>query len=403
MRVLCVSSLFPPNVIGGAERSAYNLINWLQAQGHECAVLTTAKDEADICDGTPDANGVKIWRVLMPRAYQMTEFLNTPQWKKPFWHLQDHFDPRNARIMRRVLDAFAPDFINIHMLQGVGYNTLAEIARRDIPVCYVLPDLGLACIRMNMFKKGQDCAGHCGSCQLSTRYKLSKLRGLRRLGFCSPSRAILQKLSDYVPVQQYPHASILNANKYPHPTRPRKPGAEFRYVYVGRLHASKGIDILLAAAARLAAAHDISVTVVGGGPSEVKLRESFGAQPWCHFTGNVAQAEVANYIGDADVLCIPSLWLENSPGVVIHALGLGVPVIGSDKGGIPELVRHGENGLLVPPGDVDAWEAAMQRLLQDSALREELRANAAKQAKDFDQDTIGRKIFDFMAVIAKSG
>jgi glycosyltransferase involved in cell wall biosynthesis len=329
--------------------------------------------------------------------------LNTPQWKKPLWHAQDHFDPRNARIMARVLDAFAPDFVNIHMLQGVGYNALAEIARRDIPVCYVLPDLGLACIRMNMFKGGADCTGHCTTCQLSTRYKLAKLRGLRRLGFCSPSRAILDKLADYIPVQQYPHTSILNANKYPQPNRQRRPGSEFRFVYVGRLHASKGIDVLLAAASRLAPDHDISVTVVGGGPSEDALREQFGHYPWCHFTGNVPQSEVANLIGDSDVLCIPSIWLENSPGVVIHALGLGVPVIGSDKGGIPELVTHEGNGLLVTPGDVDAWTAAMARVLTDPALLSRLRAQAANQAADFDQDSIGHKIVDFMGVIAASG
>jgi glycosyltransferase involved in cell wall biosynthesis len=403
MRVLCISSLFPPNVIGGAERSAYNLINWLQAQGHDCAVLTTAKDEADMCDGASDEKGIKIYRVLMPRAYPMTEFLNTPQWKKPLWHVQDHFDPRNAGIMARVLDAFAPDFINIHMLQGLGYNALAEIGRRDIPVCYVLPDLGLACIRMNMFKRGTDCQSHCGACQFSTRYKLAKLRGLRRLGFCSPSRAILQKLSDYVPVEKYPHISILNPNKYPKPNRPRRPGGEFRFVYVGRLHESKGIDVLLAAAARLAASHDLSVTVVGGGPSEEALRERFGAFAWCRLTGNVSQAEVANFIGDSDVLCIPSLWLENSPGVVIHALGLGVPVIGSDKGGIPELVRHGENGLLATAGDVEAWAAAMRTVMDNAALLERLRVNAAGQADDFDQDTIGQKIFAFMGVIAASG
>src|SRR2546430_14190684 len=73
------------------------------------------------------------------------------------------------------------------------------------------------------------------------------------------------------------------------------------------------------------------------------LFRSFGDRAWCRFHGHVAQQQVSNFMQGSDVLCVPSLWQENSPGVVIHALSQGLPVIGSDKGGIPELVRSEEH------------------------------------------------------------
>jgi glycosyltransferase involved in cell wall biosynthesis len=82
---------------------------------------------------------------------------------------------------------------------------------------------------------------------------------------------------------------------------------------------------------------------------------------------SVAQ-DISNIMVNSDILCIPSIWAENSPGVVIHALSLGLPVIGSDKAGIPELVEDGKNGLLVPPGDMLAWQVALERILDPGAL-----------------------------------
>jgi glycosyltransferase involved in cell wall biosynthesis len=99
---------------------------------------------------------------------------------------------------------------------------------------------------------------------------------------------------------------------------------------------------------------------------------------------------------DSDLLCVPSIWFENSPGVVIQALGLGLPVLGSDTGGIPELVEADRNGALVPPGDMAAWQAALERILSDPSRLDRWRAYALQNTYRFDQDYLGNETMKFI-------
>ena len=78
----------------------------------------------------------------------------------------------------------------------------------------------------------------------------------------------------------------------------------------------------------------------------------------------------------ADAALLSSRW-ENFPHLVVEALAVGTPVIATAVGGVPEVVRDGENGLLVPAGDPDALAAAIRRVLTDDELRARLAASAA--------------------------
>jgi glycosyltransferase involved in cell wall biosynthesis len=396
-RLLVLSSLFPPDVLGGAEMSAYNLAAWLRDKGFEVGVLTTAKTPEEACEAV-EIDGMKVWRVWMPRLYPMFFFARAKAWQKPLWHLQDHFDPRNRKIVARILREFKPDFVNIHLLQGIGYNALKEIARCGVPTTFFLHDLGLACFRMSMFRKGKACEKQCLLCNMSSLYKRHCARQLPALEFVSPSQANLDILAKYFPVGQWHNAVIMNANKYPVPTVTRRESATVRLLCVGRLHVTKGIELLLQVVGDLAAKYDFTMTIVGSGPDEASLREKYGRFSWCRFTGFVTQEEVSNAMVNSDVLCVPSVWAENSPGVVIHALGLGLPVVGSDKAGIPELVEDRKNGLLVPPGDLQAWATALSSILENPLILKPWRAYALENAYKFDQDYIGERLLRFLSL-----
>ena len=394
-RFLIISSLFPPDVLGGAEMSASNLAHWLRKQGAEVGVLTTAKTQSEAHD-VKEIDGLKIWRVWMPRPYSFYYFSKAKWWQKPLWHLQDHFDPRNRKIVANVIKAFNPNFINLHLVQGVGYNTLSTVAKASIPTTFFLHDLGLACIRMAMFKNGQSCETHCTTCKISSLYKLHCVKKIPLLEFVSPSRANLEILAKYFPIKKWRNAAIMNVNRYPAPTVARTESQKLRILFVGRLHVTKGTDLLLEAASNLALKYNFTLTMVGSGPDEAKLRGKFGNHPWVKFTGFLTQQEISNHMVNSDVLCIPSIWAENSPGVVIHALNLGLPVIGSDKAGIPELVEHNKNGLLVPPGDLQAWQNALVSILENPAALAPWRTYALENAYKFDQDYLGEKLLSFI-------
>lgn len=400
MKVLLFAALYPPHVVGGAEISAWNLAEWLVEQGWTVGVVRAAARGEEEGEEKP-RDGLTIWRVRTPHIYPVTEFQTAPSWMKPIWHLQDHFDPRIQGKIGRILDRFKPDLVNIHILQGLGYRALRETARRNIPVNYVLPDLGLACVRMSMFKAGKDCPRQCGVCRLSARYKQSLLADQARISFLSPSRANLATLARiFRPVKEHRSASILNPNAYPKPQGNRTESDRLRLLFAGRLHPSKGVSMLVDAVADLAKTHQIELKIAGRGPLEEELRARAATTGWCRVLGFISHAELAEEMVNSDLLCIPSVWAENSPGVVIQALGVGLPVMGSDRGGIPELVEDEVNGRLVRGASMEAWKHALQQVLDEPQMLRDWRRNAELSAPHFEQARIGSQIMAWMEMTA---
>ncbi len=382
-------------MIGGAEISAQNSLRWLRDQGHEVGAITMAEEGQEELFGA-EVDGVRVWRLRWPRHHTHFQHATAKPIQKFIWHAQDHFDPRNRILMSRALDEFRPDIALVRVISGIGYNSYYELAKRDIPTVCFMHDMNLICGKSDMFKNGRRCDGPCGMCKLVSRIRFSAVSSIPRVSFCSPSHSNLELASRYIPLREFPNASILNANKYASATVERTASDHVRFLYVGRLHGSKGVDTLLEAASTLAGEYRFTLTVVGSGPQEAELHEKYEQQPWCKFTGQISQVAVANHMTNSDALCIPSIWLENSPGVVIHALSIGLPVIGSNTGGIPEYVQHDENGLLVAPGDTSAWRGALRRVLADNSALLRWREFAAANVSRFDQDVIGHQIVAHM-------
>ena len=154
------------------------------------------------------------------------------------------------------------------------------------------------------------------------------------------------------------------------PMEPDSP-APLRVLYVGRLAAEKGVGVLLEALARL---HEGGVpfraSIVGAGPdsaSHATFVARHGLGGVVEMKGAVPRAQLATHYRGAHVVCVPSL-SDPLPTVVLEALALGRPVLGTAVGGIPFLVEDGVNGLLVPPGDAAALAAGLDRLARDPAL-----------------------------------
>ncbi|WP_194920105.1 glycosyltransferase family 4 protein [Novosphingobium sp. NBM11] len=391
MRILLISALYPPLMLGGAEDSARNWAAWLVANGHDVSVIRSAdRDEAERT--YVESDGVRVHVLRVPFVYPTFRFGEAPAWQKPIWHLQDHFSKGCNAAVGRILDQEQPDFVNVHLVQGLGYSILSEIGARRIPLVFTLHDLGLACLRMSMFKNGENCPGQCLPCRISARRKRSLVERQHKVAFVSPSRANLETLERYFPLQAYPCAVHLNPNAYPVPRVARTESAELRLLYAGRIHSSKGVDILLEAVAQLADHFPVRLALAGRGQQEAELRARYGDKPWCRFLGFVSQQELADHMAQSDLLCAPSIWAENSPGVVVQALATALPVMASDRGGIPELVRDGVNGRLVSVTSASEWAKAIRRVIVGEEALADWRAYARENARKFAQDTIARRL-----------
>jgi colanic acid/amylovoran biosynthesis glycosyltransferase len=159
------------------------------------------------------------------------------------------------------------------------------------------------------------------------------------------------------------------------PERGRGHGHEV--LCVGRLVPEKGQRLLLSAIRQLRdEGLDVRVRFIGDGPERPALEaeaQRLALDGAALFEGNVGSDRVPDHYARADVFCLPS-FAEGVPVVLMEALASEVPVVTTRIAGVAELVRHGENGLLVPPGRVDALTDALRTLLGDDDLRRRLGA-----------------------------
>ena len=157
------------------------------------------------------------------------------------------------------------------------------------------------------------------------------------------------------------------------------------FLYVGRLDEEKGVDILLRAWGATGEAHGGTLLVVGSGSQERRLRTLASSLELrrVRFTGFVPQARLPDWYGRADVFVFPSL--SDPWGMVINeAMASALPVITTSvPGAVPELIGEGENGLIVPPGDVDALAASIEHLAGDSALTQSMGRASKKRIATF--------------------
>ena len=147
------------------------------------------------------------------------------------------------------------------------------------------------------------------------------------------------------------------------------------------------MEILLRAVA-LAAARlpEISLTIVGDGGDRERLEgltRVLGLENRVEFRGWLTGDTISGCQAAAQVVAIPSLWPENLPTVGIEALAAGRPIVGSDVGGIPELVIDGVTGRLVPSGDVRCLADALVDILTDPAAAERMASAGRGQAGRF--------------------
>ena len=147
-------------------------------------------------------------------------------------------------------------------------------------------------------------------------------------------------------------------------------------LYVGRLSAEKGIATLLAAWRNLS----VPLRIVGDGPCESMVTGA--GLPDITYLGRQGAEAVSVEMKRASFMILPSEWYEGFPMVIAEAYSQGLPVVGSRIGGIAEIVRHGETGLLFEPGDPDALAAAVEWMASNPDSVAEM-AKAAR--KDYEE------------------
>lgn len=163
-------------------------------------------------------------------------------------------------------------------------------------------------------------------------------------------------------------------------------------LFVGVLGSHKGPDILIKAMQKIIKSiPDAKLIFVGRGPLREELEimsKKIGIDENIKFTGFIESTfKKMLYYKSADIFCLPSTMSHESCGIVnLEAMACNVPIVASKIGGVPDVVKDGENGLLVPPKDSEALADAIIYLLENEDVRERMGKNGRKKVEDYSWD-----------------
>jgi glycosyltransferase involved in cell wall biosynthesis len=361
LNVLVVSGMWPPDV-GGPASHAPEVAEYLRSRGHRVAAVTMAN-----APPAPEPYPVSWASRRSPLVWRHVVAVRTV-----------------ARAARHADIVYSTGMI--------GHSSLGTaIAGKPIVIKLTSDPVFERSLRWHLW--GADLGGF----QEARGLRIGLLRRARDLELARATRLIIpsEALRELALGWGVPPEKVV---VIPNPVSPppledretlrARHGFEGRtLVFAGRLVPQKSIDVALDA---VVANPDVSLLLAGEGPYRERLERYAASLPLdgrARFLGPLPRQTVFELLRAADAALLSSSW-ENFPHMVVEALAVGTPVLATDAGGVTEILRDEENGLLVPMGDAEALAAAIRRYFDDPALEERLRAAAPASVERFAPDAI---------------
>ena len=378
MRILMCNSFH--YLRGGAERCFLDLMGLLREQGHE-VVPFSMQHERNL---PSDYEGYFISHIDYPSLMGSDVSMLTRL--KAMGRIL--YCKEAAEKIDRLIRDTQPDIAHVH---GIAHETspsiLPVIKRHGLPVVQTLHDYKLLCPNTSFVTHGEICE-RCkgGRFYNATRFrckrgslpasvmatveayahKSSRVYERNVDRFISPSEFLARKVAGFgITTDMVTIPNFINIDSFTPVYAP-----EPYYVFAGRLVDVKGIRTLVRAAEKVRKGR---LCIAGSGDLRQELEDYVADRGLDHITflGHLATDKLIELFRYAAFTVTPSEWYENYPMSVLEALACGTPVIGAQIGGIPEIVRDGETGLIFPPGDVDALAKKIEYLLDnpDESIR----------------------------------
>ncbi|MEH1883900.1 glycosyltransferase [Nostoc sp.] len=418
MKVIQTLGYYFPESSGGTEVYVDGLVNQLNSQGVKSIVAAPQKGTQEI---SYEHNGISIYRYPVFRDLTLEQIRDvTPH--GGFEYFAQWLQQQKANIYHQHSWATGCSIHHMRQAKQLGMPTVLTV---HVP--------GYICLRGTMLLNGQQvCDGRieqvrCGNCwamargipaslapllsriplplsaiassslsnnRLATALATPTLvathqnRLLEMVDLSDRIVAVCQWLYDALLLNGVAKEKLVLCRQGVDSTYPKaKPNLKFsiqtseplRIGFLGRWDKIKGIHILVEAVCRLPL--DVSVELVIHGLVQGDEGRAYQQQvlaraandPRIRVAEPLSRAAVPDTLASFDVLAVPSQWLETGPLTVLEALSVGTPVLGSNLGGIAELVRHGIDGWLVPAMDVAAWSEAIAYLTRNRNVLDKLR------------------------------
>jgi glycosyltransferase involved in cell wall biosynthesis len=369
MKVILVNNLFGRHSRGGAERVVEMEARGLVSRGHEAVVISgvPASDLASggVCGiegcGGPDVmvggfeGGVRTAE-YHPKNLFFYKDLHLHGWLSRFvWHLFDIWNSHSAIIAMKFIRREQPATVHTHNLMGLGFDLPGFLKRENVRHVHTVHDVQL------LHPSGLLPAGWKRPRGFLEKVYISVMK--KRMGspdvVIFPSQAMMD-LHDSLGF--FPDSKkVLIRNPFMPVSESYGSAVRHRFLFIGQLENHKGTLDLLEAWRVWGSKNGAVLHVAGAGTLEDRVSQITGVMTDAEYVGFLGDEDLCNELDECDWLVVPSTVIENAPTVIIGALAKGKRVIASRTGGIPELVRDGENGILFEPGDLDGLVAALKK------------------------------------------
>ena len=366
---------------GGSEKYYFELAELLKEKGHEVAFFSMENDK-----------NIK----TECREYFVPQVdLNSNNKLKA---LDIIYSKENKKQMEKALDDFKPDIVHLNNFQRQLSASIVEpIKKRNIPIVFTAHDIEAICPNKTMLDAENNICEKClrgkyYNCIKKTCIKNSKLKSI--LGAIETqyyrTKKIYTEKIDYIitPSEFYRQKFIEDG------INPEKIQAIHNFIdtenfnftnedegyglYFGRISIEKGVINLIKAFANTKQG---KLYIAGEGPEKEiieKLIKEKNVENRVKMLGFLNKEQVLEAIRKCRFAVLPSIWRDNCPYSVLETMAIGKPVIGSNMGGIPELVKNEETGLVFNSSNIDELTEKMDRLFDNPDLAQKL-GNKAKE------------------------
>ncbi len=388
MKICFISNLYPPYLIGGAEKYVEEIARHLSKE-NEVEIITTKPYDGlnSLKPSVETQDKLKIYRFFPINVYHTYYAKKTNNLIKPFWHLIDQWNPHTYFVVKNILKREMPDVVHTHNLGGLSLSTFYAVKSLDLPLVHTIHDYSLLCPNaMLLHSSGRICKHPKYPCKVYCCLK-RKFADYKPDMVSAPSQFVLDR---HIKASFFEISKTL---KLPlgielEDTKINKDYETIDILYVGQLAKHKGIPILIEAFKKVKN-KNVRLCIIGKGPNMEWFEKLSEGDERIKFYGFISESKLREHYEQANITVVPSIWYDNSPMVIYESLMNGTPVIGSRIGGIPELIEEGYNGFLFEPGNTEQLKTILAGLSEDSAKLEELSINAFNSAKNYE---VGRHI-----------
>jgi len=357
MKICLINNLYKPYSRGGAEKIVEIIANSLKEKHNDVFILST---KPMFANHKPQTTNHKIY-YINALYYNLNRL---PKLLRIFWHVIDMLDLGSYLKIKFILKKEQPDIVMTHNLKGVGYLIPRLIKKLKIQHFHTLHDVQLL-HPSGLIIYGQEkqidsilakiytsvCAWLFDSPNIviSPSNWLMQIHTSRK--FFSDSKQII------LPSPTIPNYHKNNLKNIPPSAEEaclpdkQKPERIFKFLYVGQIEKHKGILFLTNVFQKLCddlKKNNCQLAIVGDGSKLKPAKKLASNNKNIKFLGKIGNDGIKRIMAFSDCLIVPSLCYENSPTVIYEAASIGLPVIASRLGGIPELI-HELGGILFEP------------------------------------------------------